>query len=98
MYDKTRYPVLIAEILEEKEVPPSTLLFDTKRETGYLVSGLASRLCKNFKGRLSLEEAINLWSEETMSLEADYLSELDVFLKNLEEQGLLEWLEKPLVD
>jgi hypothetical protein len=98
MPNKDQYPVLVAEILHEKDDPPSTLLYDTKRETGYLVEGLASRLCKSFNGRFNLQQAINLWAKETNSSESDYRSEINTFLDNLEEQGLIKWLEKSLTD
>ena len=96
MHDRNKYPVLRADILNASLEPPGALLFDPENETGFIVDGLAARLCILFTGRLTLGEAIAVVAAESATPEAEFSEELGVFLGNLDAQELVRWLDKPL--
>ena len=96
MNRKNEYPIIKADIIKKTASPPEVLLFDTNREIGYVVDGMAGQFCLLFDGTQSLGSLIAQFAKSHQISEQELEQGLSELVDSLEKNQILSWLTHPL--
>jgi len=91
MYNKDKYPVLIAGKLDKKSINSSHIfLFNSKTNRGYQVEGLAALFIYQFDGQRSVATLLDELEQKYNIEKGKFDSEVDAVIEDLLKFELIE--------
>jgi hypothetical protein len=90
-----KFPFITAEFLgkNKTEGQANCYLFNSVTNRGYSVEGLAAILCKSFDGTNDLLTCIKTLESDYELAENAFEQDIDHLIKDLEDNGLVEFLD-----
>lgn len=97
MKNLNTYPLLTIEMIAKNKKQQTILLVNPANGQGFKVKGDVADICMQFSGKRTLEAIVKEFKEKHSDSEYDAEEEIQKILLILEENKLIDYLEKPLL-